>query len=108
MNNLAMDHVEMDHVAADHVATDHVATGASPVPPKRSKAEPATAPKPLSFRRGKVLRRNLLSSPMKRPRVRQGINKVIPHPHSHSQPKSDQIHSTNATNPTPHSTHYLS
>ena len=35
-----------DVMSTDHVATDHVETGASPVPPKRSEAEPS--PKPAS------------------------------------------------------------
>src|SRR5437879_5500079 len=35
-----------DVMSTEHVATDHVETGASPVPPKRSEAEPS--PKPAS------------------------------------------------------------
>ena len=45
--NVAIEDVmSTEHVATVRVATDHVATGTSPVPPKRSEAEPS--PKPAS------------------------------------------------------------
>jgi uncharacterized protein YqhQ len=44
--NVAIEDVmSTDQVATGHVATDRVATGASPVPPKRSEAEPSQLPK---------------------------------------------------------------
>jgi uncharacterized protein YqhQ len=44
--NVAIEDVmSTDQVATGHVATDRVATGASPVPPRRSEAEPSQLPK---------------------------------------------------------------
>jgi hypothetical protein len=73
----------MDHVT-DH-AMDHVATGASPVPPKRSKAEPTQPPNSNHSANPTILviptqreapRRNLLSWLAKASRIRQEPNEV--------------------------------
>jgi hypothetical protein len=61
---------------------NHVATGASPVPPKRSKAEPPQPPNSYHSANPTILviptrreapRRNLLPSPSKASRFRQGV-----------------------------------